>query len=76
MTTIELKRSGAPIDALMRTGELSTHAGWALRKAGVRHLGDICLMSRDDLLCVQRLGSKGLREVERALASRGMRLAE
>jgi len=74
VTTIDMKIR-APIDALMRTGELSTHAGWALRKAGFRQLADVCLLSRDDLLCVQRLGSKGLREVERALATRGLTLS-
>ncbi|HSE77783.1 MAG TPA: DNA-directed RNA polymerase subunit alpha C-terminal domain-containing protein [Alphaproteobacteria bacterium] len=74
MTTIDTD-ARAPIDALMRTGELSTHAGWALRKAGFRQLTDVCLLSRDDLLCVQRLGSKGLREVERALATRGLTLS-
>ena len=60
------------IDELMRSGELSSYAGWALRKAGLADLKDLSGWPRERLNLVHRLGRKGLLEVERAMAAHGL----
>ena len=61
------------IDELMRSGELSSYAGWALRKAGLADLRDLSGWPRERLHLVHRLGRKGLLEVERAMAAHKLR---
>ncbi len=61
------------IDYLMRSGELSSYAGWALRKAGLADLRDLSAWPKEQLHLVHRLGRKGLSEVERAMAAHGVR---
>lgn len=55
--------------------EISTRAKYALRNGDIERLGQLIKKTKKELLTMRGMGKVSVREIEAALAKRGMKLA-
>lgn len=74
--TTDVKNDIDVLKTRIETLNLSSRSAHALEGANIRTVGGLVRKKKDDILQIDGIGPKGLREIEQVLDSMGMRLKE